>query len=1063
MDAQGRPALILGILLLLGFVVADCAHSPRTAVGAAPAARAVRSKRYRFLPYPGWSLPDGRSAWITEEGRLAMAPDGAIELAPSMRRQVSGGIPVPVRLGGGFLFWDPDLYRTRTFLGPFEPVADPFQIHMIDVRFGHDSLLILGEGGERHRYDMERAKRLPLSPHGVMDIEGADDDRVIATDAVGRAFVSTDGGGQWTDVTAKLGAPIVQLHGASTAVWFQLRREEDENVEGVWLQPNGQLTRGIFLAGGAPEDTSVPSPAEAAPGASIREIELAVSSGIPLSEGRALVAEGARVRVVDAETGQGDGPARDVGPEGASCEPLSLDEEGIVACYGPSYRYGYGPDFFAVVSHVLAAHPRAERRFEGQPTVSYAAGSLLVGGRCSGAREAGFVCERRARTWREHDLRKALGGKEVAFWVPKEGGGVAAILGHVTIPGFVPDPVWFDGDSGALVALSRSTDAGARSILKTVNGPRHGAQNTRTEWIVTRDGTLRGFTTTGSIAVDTRGHEMPGPQAMAYLAAFGGRALARDGEYRLWQSTDYGATWALVEPPPYDPPRSLQPEESNLPMRCSLVGCSLNMLEFGKWVRIGWPEDPPKLAQRPGRTDEAALDAGLRPEWPPSPPLPTLECAGPGGRAPKGPNWPGFESTDKGARSDSGTPAQIQPTPLPAGDVFAAVFGGRRMPVRLAGRTFANVDYRDHFENSEEWPSYALRAVAHYEGLADLYGSTLDEYPAVPGGNPRSLSDLVQSRKPIDVLFREDFDPMGRVVEAKGSFSQWSSVLGNRFTNGADGRARPVLSTEPGHSGGVLLIDDGLALWADNRGAVHPVEPGRMSGSTSPSSMVFGGYVDREGKLFVTWSSSVETADGSRTLLEAPNVFLGYPAMKPHYKSVAPDMGVEGHDFLNPDVVAVGKDGRVGIVRLPSGTEPSTVDDPAWWITKDDPPVELAPWSTLQLATSAACARTDDGIRAIVQTPLPWVTVAGSSGFGGGRRAPEQPGMKALVRWSEERVCLEAIELGYLGRRGPENWRHRLTEVMLVARFVGRDSGASLIAFTASAAYRETVSCKLRP
>jgi hypothetical protein len=382
-----------------------------------------------------------------------------------------------------------------------------------------------------------------------------------------------------------------------------------------------------------------------------------------------------------------------------------------------------------------------------------------------------------------------------------------------------------------------------------------------------------------------------------------------------------------------------------------------------------------------------------------------------------------------------------------------AAFGGRRLPVRRGGRTYANVDYRDRYDNAMYWPSYALRAVAHYEGPAIVDGSNLDEYRGPAGG---SLSKLIESRKPLEVLFTEDFDPSGRVFEAKGSFSQWPAVAQDRAIDGIDGHARPVLSTEPGHANGVLLIDRALTIWADDGGAVHPV-------MGEDKCRAFGGYVDKQGKLFVICGSTVEAADGSKVVLQAPRLFLGFPEEEPHYKSVGLVPPVEGQWLLNPDAIAVDRNGRLGILRFPSGAEPSTVDDPAWWFGKDAPPVELAPWSTLQLATSTACTHSDDGVRAIVQTPLPWVTVAGSSGFDGTRKFPEQPGMKAIVRWSKARVCLEAIELGYRGVRWPGHWRYPVTDVMLAARFVGRDSGAGLVAFNSEAAYQETVSCKLLP
>jgi hypothetical protein len=162
-------------------------------------------------------------------------------------------------------------------------------------------------------------------------------------------------------------------------------------------------------------------------------------------------------------------------------------------------------------------------------------------------------------------------------------------------------------------------------------------------------------------------------------------------------------------------------------------------------------------------------------------------------------------------------------------------------------------------------------------------------------------------------------------------------------------------------------------------------------------------------------------------------------------------------DFDDADAIGVARDGSPGILRLPSGSEPATTDDPAWLLTKDSPPVEMAPWSTLQLATSPACARGDDGVRALVQTPTTWVNVAGSGGF------HITPGMSALVRWSRDRVCLEAIELGYRGVAMSSDPLHQFTEVMLVARFVGQGAGTGLSALSTSTEYHEAVTCKLVP
>ena len=79
--------------------------------------------------------------------------------------------------------------------------------------------------------------------------------------------------------------------------------------------------------------------------------------------------------------------------------------------------------------------------------------------------------------------------------------------------------------------------------------------------------------------------------------------------------------------------------------------------------------------------------------------------------------------------------------------------------------------------------------------------------------------------------------------------------------------------------------------------------------------------------------------------------------------------------LVNPDAIAVGRDGKLRILRPPPGDSPPTTDNPAWLLSADATPLELAPWSTLEVATSPQCAD-GDGYRAIVQTGKSW--------FGGG-------------------------------------------------------------------------------
>lgn len=175
-------------------------------------------------------------------------------------------------------------------------------------------------------------------------------------------------------------------------------------------------------------------------------LELAVSAGVPLPDGRVLVADGVAVSLVDLVSGRRLGEVRDVAPPRFRCEALSADEEGMVACYGPRRA-------LVVVSHAVGPQPRIEMQVASRGTVgrpgdeddemlnplpdataslpvSYGAGMLLVGATCAGVEEPGVVCVfHRGGQWVQSDERslvRAMGGKpwRVEFWVPREDGGI---------------------------------------------------------------------------------------------------------------------------------------------------------------------------------------------------------------------------------------------------------------------------------------------------------------------------------------------------------------------------------------------------------------------------------------------------------------------------------------------------------------------------------------------------------------------------------------------------------------------------------------------------------------
>jgi hypothetical protein len=355
------------------------------------------------------------------------------------------------------------------------------------------------------------------------------------------------------------------------------------------------------------------------------------------------------------------------------------------------------------------------------------------------------------------------------------------------------------------------------------------------------------------------------------------------------------------------------------------------------------------------------------------------------------------------------------------------------------------VPYVDHFsgpgDSASDFIGHGLRGVTHYALPAPQDGHT-------------DLNVLRAAKAPVEALFAEPFDPLGRPVHAAGTFAPAPAPPPGahpapRLPRVGPGSARPVLSGQPGHADGVLLLGGDLSFWASAAGALRPLSP------APEQCAISGGYHDPKAGLLLacsTMEGAAEIFEGETGKVRArfPPVitFMGHVRERGY-------LPAPWHVFANPDAIAVASDGTVGIVRVPSVLEPSTVDDPAWFLAEGAPPIELAPWSTLELATSPACAKEHGGYRAIVQTLAPWISVDGALGF---RRAP---GTRALVRWSTSRVCLEAVEAGYRqleAEEGEQRGRQDV-EVTAVARFVGAAPGGGLVGTTAASEVRTPAKC----
>jgi hypothetical protein len=149
------------------------------------------------------------------------------------------------------------------------------------------------------------------------------------------------------------------------------------------------------------------------------------------------------------------------------------------------------------------------------------------------------------------------------------------------------------------------------------------------------------------------------------------------------------------------------------------------------------------------------------------------------------------------------------------------------------------------------------------------------------------------------------------------------------------------------------------------------------------------------------------------------------------------------------DAVARLEDGSLAVIRLSRSTPP-TREHPAWLLRSGARPEALAAWSTLTADGAPGCEGTV-GVRAVITARRSWVD-------SGTLSADEELPFVARVRWTSERVCLEAVAAPFA--------RHELSfasfDSALVARF-GKDAKAGHVLVGEGVELREPRACTIAP
>jgi hypothetical protein len=232
----------------------------------------------------------------------------------------------------------------------------------------------------------------------------------------------------------------------------------------------------------------------------------------------------------------------------------------------------------------------------------------VLGAGCDGTRAGKAACAREAGgQWREVTLEKGrfADEEEALRWIPRKG---ASPLGIVDMQG----AALYDPDTGRTLPLrgadGKPVDGRA---ARRPSGPIDRNWTARETEILAWDGDETNRSAMGK-TIDAQGLAHPSARmADGYTALMVGGAFGFlvDLEGKAFITTDHGATWTEVAPPPSMAPRDFY---DNTHHRCSAVGC-----EAFPWLRLGHRLTPPPA---PAPKASAPLPSA------PSPRLPTLNC-----------------------------------------------------------------------------------------------------------------------------------------------------------------------------------------------------------------------------------------------------------------------------------------------------------------------------------------------------------------------------------------------------------------------------------------------------
>lgn len=697
---------------------------------------------------------------------------------------LQGGVPLPDAWGGGLLFWgESTLYTADSFLGTLTPLLDVGFLPT-SVSFGPSFVLIRGANGDRVAIDLRTRQQVSLTPPLLADIAATASGRALALLEGGTCLLSEDAGKSYRPVSLPAGTRAVSVREESGELFASLTSKQRIRVDSV-----GEVHA---------ETASAPTPARPRADAlwPIAEppLERALSSGVPIGEEFAGVAVAGSVATVNLRTGELVQVTRALVPSELACRTLDANGGLLLVCHSPS-------NGSVVLVDVFGEHPQTQAKFGSEVLLDFADGVLIAAARCDGTVSRGAVCVRGPDGhFRDFDVSARLAKlaqlpprspstqpesqppqpepprpehePAIVRWVPKVGGGAVAVIDGAT-PGLL------DAQTDKFVAISPEA---VRLATETARGSERWLG---LDWVALADGSVRGWLPNGALAITSDGRLEPSVYEFVHLSGAGAHALAFDRGQRVFQSSDWGATWLETLPPP----GFALGGKSRLAPHCSQVGCSL-----GPWLRVGWEAEVPAAQVRTNHVAAPAPRAARAP-------LPILSC------------------------SQLGAPSiKEQPPTEPDSRLL---FGGN--PASLTREQ----DYEATFSWSTVHPVH---------GQGNAYGLRASFALRAPSdSNPLPLpANWPGYATPARIFFVSPFDPAGRIQSAALS---WRSLNEAARIGGAEAPsfeaiqvedlvAVPVLGLDAGEAQGLVLTES-VPIWVRGGGKNVALSVGDSEDQTS--------------------------------------------------------------------------------------------------------------------------------------------------------------------------------------------------------------------------------------